>query len=215
MRTYRNVVFDTTGQTMEEIQCDSPQALQTLSVHESEPDIHKTDQIFCQNVEKIIDSKVFQLLIMALVTVDMIIVTIELTCSLDAVVQKDDQKRFEFINKLQICNLVVVSLFILEITTKIFVYRRRFWKCYELFDTAVILISFVLDVLHIVLKTPTTAAEFIIAARFWRIARIVNGTVYQIRSAKGEKLSRLLKENEAMKEEIKSLRLLLGNPSHK
>ena len=200
---------------MEEIQCDSPQVLHTLSVHESERDVHKTDRKFCQNVEKIIDSKVFQLLIMALVTVDMIIVTIELTCSLDAVVQKDDQKRFEFINKLQICNLAVVSLFILEITTKILVYRRRFWKCYELFDTAVIVISFVLDVLHIVLKTPTTAAEFIIAARFWRIARIVNGTVYQIRSAKGEKLARLLKENEAMKEEIKSLRLLLGNPSPK
>ena len=163
--------------------------------------------VSCNNFERIFESHVFQMMIVALVTIDMAIVAVELTCSLDVIVQKDDSKRAEFIRKLQICNLVVISLFMLEILTKILVYRRRFLKCYEIVDTVVIVVSFVLDIIHIVHVTPTTAAEFIIVARLWRVARIVNGTVYQIRSTKEEKIEKLLKENKALKEEIKSLKL--------
>ena len=162
----------------------------------------------CSSFERIFESHVFQMMIVALVTIDMAIVAVELTCSLDVIVQKDDRKRVEFIRKLQICNLVVISLFMFEILTKILVYRRRFLKCYEIVDTVVIVVSFILDIIHIVHVTPTTAAEFIIVARLWRVARIVNGTVYQIRSTREEKIEKLLKENKALKEEIKSLKLL-------
>ena len=208
--------------TMDEKQCDSLTNIEdqdSLSSHAkdnpSESDVGRTDKTFCQILENVFESQIFQLLILALVVIDMAIVTVELTCSLE-VVEKKNEDISTFVKKVKILNLVVISIFVLEIATKISVYRRRFLKCYELFDAAVIATSFILDIVSLNEAFPskhTTAAEFIIVARFWRIVRIVNGTIFQIRSTKEDKVKRLVKEIEALKEEIRSLRSRVPNVS--
>lgn len=160
----------------------------------------------CYEIEKIFESHLFHMIIIGLITFDILIVAIELTCTLDVVVKQDDDKRLKFIERLQIVNLIIVSVFVIEIIIKMAVYQKRFFTCYEVFDAIVIAISFVFDLLHCLHITIYSALEFVILGRLWRVARIVNGTVYQVRVTNQKKFARLKSESEELKKEINMLK---------
>ena len=57
---------------------------------------------------------------------------------------------------------------------KLAVFKLQFFKKYfEVFDGVVVIISFVLDIIPT--SNTAAAAELVILARLWRVARIING----------------------------------------
>ena len=61
-----------------------------------------------------------------------------------------------------------------QLMVKLAIFKLQFFKKYfEVFDGIVVIISFVLDVIPT--SDSTAAAELVILARLWRVARIING----------------------------------------
>lgn len=73
-------------------------------------------------------------------------------------------------------SLSIVSLFMIEISVKVIAFGLDFFKSkLEVFDAIVVIISFVLDVLSLVLEEQFAALQLLILLRLWRIVRVING----------------------------------------
>ena len=73
--------------------------------------------------------------------------------------------------------LVILAVFLVEIIIKLIFNTRVFLKTkLEIFDSIIVIVSFILDIVFFNSDT-TIAFQFILLLRFWRVARIVNGLV--------------------------------------
>lgn len=73
-------------------------------------------------------------------------------------------------------SLSILTIFLVEVGFKVFVYRREFfYHKFEVLDGIVVIVSFILDVVLIFLEHEFEAVGLLILLRLWRVARIING----------------------------------------
>uniref|UniRef100_A0A8C4R543 Voltage-gated hydrogen channel 1 n=1 Tax=Eptatretus burgeri TaxID=7764 RepID=A0A8C4R543_EPTBU len=100
-------------------------------------------------------------------------------------------------------SLSVLSLFVVELLVKLYVFRLEFLHHgLELLDAAVVLISFVLDIVYSLQHNAFDAAGFLVLLRLWRVVRIANGIVISVKGRARKKISALRNEKEALMEQL-------------
>ena len=73
-------------------------------------------------------------------------------------------------------SLAILTFFMMEIFFKIFVFRLEFFHHkFEILDTIVVVISFILDLVLLFREHQFEALGLLILLRLWRVARIING----------------------------------------
>lgn len=74
-------------------------------------------------------------------------------------------------------SIAILTFFMMEIFFKLYVFRLEFFHHkFEILDTIVVVISFVLDVVLLFHEHQFEALGLLILLRLWRVARIINGT---------------------------------------
>lgn len=73
-------------------------------------------------------------------------------------------------------SLSILTIFLVEVGFKVFVYRREFFHHkFEVLDGIVVVVSFILDIVLIFREHEFEAVGLLILLRLWRVARIING----------------------------------------
>lgn len=73
-------------------------------------------------------------------------------------------------------SLSILTIFLVEVGFKVFVYRREFFHHkFEVLDGIVVIVSFILDIVLIFREHEFEAVGLLILLRLWRVARIING----------------------------------------
>lgn len=73
-------------------------------------------------------------------------------------------------------SLALLSFFMMELVGKLYAYRIEFFHHkFEMFDGAVVVVSFVLDIVFIFHEDAFDGMGLLILLRLWRVARIING----------------------------------------
>lgn len=73
-------------------------------------------------------------------------------------------------------SFAILVFFMIEILFKIFVFHLEFFHHkFEILDTIVVVVSFVLDLILLFKKHQFEALGLLILLRLWRVARIING----------------------------------------
>lgn len=77
---------------------------------------------------------------------------------------------------LHYCSIAILSIFLLEICTKLFAMGKQFfYHKFEIVDAVIVIVSFALDIAFINSEGLSSAFGLIVLLRLWRIGRIVNG----------------------------------------
>lgn len=73
-------------------------------------------------------------------------------------------------------SFAILTLFMIEVFLKLFVFRLEFFHHkFEILDTFVVVVSFILDLVLLFQKHEFEALGLLILLRLWRVARIING----------------------------------------
>lgn len=73
-------------------------------------------------------------------------------------------------------SFAILTLFMMEVFLKLFVFRLEFFHHkFEILDTFVVVVSFILDLVLLFQKHEFEALGLLILLRLWRVARIING----------------------------------------
>lgn len=177
---------------------------------------------FREKLSALLHSTKFQIAIVALVVLDCLLVITELLVELE--ILKLHEHSYIAPKIIHSLSIFILSLFLVEIAAKLYAYRLSFFRHkMEMFDAAIVIISFGLDVAF---RDPESAANgsgLIIVLRLWRVARLLNGIVLTVKTQAERQLMRecklreklmqdLLKNRDycnALEQEISSLRELL------
>ena len=82
-------------------------------------------------------------------------------------------------------SIAILSMFVLESLVKLFAFGAAFLKLgWEVFDTLVVIVTFVLDVVMQHSHSSTNGLGLFIILRLWRVARILNSNYYLITLSK-------------------------------
>ncbi|XP_045617956.1 voltage-gated hydrogen channel 1 [Procambarus clarkii] len=142
-----------------------------------------------QQLQHFIRSTRCQVLVVALVVVDTMLVITELLLDLE---MNGTPSSIPFF--LHTLSLSVLALFIVEIGLKIYAYQFDFFTHKgDVFDAIVVIVALCLDGVYLHAHDAHTGVGLIIVLRLWRVARIQNAMVLQVKRA-GEK--RLFEEQQ-------------------
>jgi len=138
--------------------------------------IHSTtlrDKLF-----NILNGHTFQVIVIALVVVDICIVIATLLVDLQILIVPDSHLEITY-EVLHYTGLAILCLFVLEVMVKIYALQWKFFHhWWELFDAVVIIISFALDLAyHPGSNMEGNGFGLIIVLRLWRVVRVVNGII--------------------------------------
>lgn len=101
----------------------------------------------------------------------------------------------------------ILSIFIVEITAKIYAFRKEFFlHKLEVFDAIVVILSFGLDIAFRNSTGAINGSGLIIILRLWRVARILNGIVLSVKTQAEHKLSKEVHLREAVEQELAKCR---------
>ena len=121
-------------------------------------------------------SNKFQVLIVCLVILDCLLVIAELL--LDLKVFPNEANESIAPHVLHYASIGILGLFLIEICVRLAVFRLEFFKHkLELFDAAVVIVSFALDVQFRNNEGPESGAGLLIILRLWRVTRILNANI--------------------------------------
>ncbi|XP_040209388.1 voltage-gated hydrogen channel 1-like [Rana temporaria] len=131
-----------------------------------QPEPHQCRSSFKDGLKWLFSSPKYNMLILALVLIDVGLVIGELIL----------EKRHHNIKQIfHYFSMTIMSLFIVELAFKLLAFQLvLFSKWYELLDMVVVGLTFALDIIHLT-KEPTHEAQLLILFRLWNVARIVNG----------------------------------------
>lgn len=126
-------------------------------------------------IKSVLNSNCFQLIVISLVLVDTICVSSELIITIEN--NKYSLGYLKIIhNCLKYLGISILAAFLTEIFLKLIFNTREFFKSkLEIFDSIIIVISFVLDIVYF--NYDSAAFELITLLRLWRIGRIINGLI--------------------------------------
>ena len=126
-------------------------------------------------LQHVISSNKFQIGIVCLVIFDCLLVITELLMDLH-VFKMHHYSSQPVAEILHYMSVGILSLFIIEITLKIYVMRQDFFKHrMEVFDAIIVIVTFALDVALAKEEGLLSAIGLLIVLRLWRISSIVNG----------------------------------------
>ncbi|NXC19788.1 HVCN1 protein, partial [Corythaeola cristata] len=148
---------------------------------------------FQDMMKKLFSSHRFQILVVCLVVLDALLVLGELLMDLK-IIHPDKYnitpKVFHYLS------LSILTIFLVEVGFKVFVYRREFFHHkFEVLDGIVVVVSFILDVVLIFREHEFEAVGLLILLRLWRVARIINGIILSVKTRSEQQVSRLKQAN--------------------
>ncbi|XP_066465985.1 voltage-gated hydrogen channel 1 [Tiliqua scincoides] len=148
---------------------------------------------FREVMRKLFQSHKFQILIVCLVILDAVLVLGELLLDLKIIHPDKDEiapKVFHYLS------LSILTLFLVEVSFKLFVYRREFFHHkFEVLDAIVVVVSFVLDIVLLFREHEFEALGLLILLRLWRVARIINGIILSVKTRSEQQVSKLKQAN--------------------
>ncbi|OCT98426.1 voltage-gated hydrogen channel 1 [Xenopus laevis] len=145
----------------------------------------------------------FQIVIISLVILDALFVLVEVLLDLELLAEKVDHIIPEIFHYLSVS---VLSFFILEIAGKLYAFRLEFFHHkFEVFDAAIVVISFIIDIVYISREDIFNAVGLLILLRLWRVARIVNGVIVSVKSRAEEKIHKLEENQRSLLEKVTQL----------
>uniref|UniRef100_UPI00358F29B3 voltage-gated hydrogen channel 1 n=1 Tax=Myxine glutinosa TaxID=7769 RepID=UPI00358F29B3 len=157
------------------------------------PAIISPDRSFRDALRMIFGSQQYQVLVIFLVLLDAAFVLGELLIDVSSTGSE----------VLHYLSLSVLSLFMVELLIKLYVFRLEFLHHgLELLDAAVVLISFVLDIVYSLQHSAFDATGLLVLLRLWRVVRIANGIVISVKGRARNKISVLRNEKEALMEQL-------------
>ncbi|KFW83294.1 Voltage-gated hydrogen channel 1 [Manacus vitellinus] len=148
---------------------------------------------FQDMMKKLFSSHKFQIGVVWLVILDALLVLGELLMDLK-IIHPDKYnitpKVFHYLS------LSILTIFLVEVGFKVFVYRREFFHHkFEVLDGVVVVVSFVLDVVLIFREHEFEAVGLLILLRLWRVARIINGIILSVKTRSEQQVSKLKQAN--------------------
>ncbi|KAM6052486.1 Voltage-gated hydrogen channel 1 [Chlamydotis macqueenii] len=148
---------------------------------------------FQDMMKKLFSSHRFQILVVCLVILDALLVLGELLMDLK-IIHPDKYnitpKVFHYLS------LSILTIFLVEVGFKVFVYRREFFHHkFEVLDGIVVVVSFILDVVLIFREHEFEAVGLLILLRLWRVARIINGIILSVKTRSEQQVSKLKQAN--------------------
>ncbi|XP_043216743.1 voltage-gated hydrogen channel 1-like [Amphibalanus amphitrite] len=139
-----------------------------------------------ERLAHLVHSYRYQTVVIALVILDCICVIAELLIDLEIASAEGSHVVKTVLHNISIA---ILSLFLLEIPVKLYVYRLEYFRMpWELFDALVVIVSFSLDVAFRHSVGPINGAGLIIVLRLWRVTRILSGMVMSVRRHSEHKL---------------------------
>ncbi|XP_063081678.1 voltage-gated hydrogen channel 1 isoform X1 [Cavia porcellus] len=156
---------------------------------------------FRAKLRKLFSSHRFQVIIICLVVLDALLVLAELI--LDLKIIKPDKYAAKVFHWMSIA---ILAFFMIEISFKIFVFRLEFFHHkFEILDTVVVVISFILDIVLLFQEHQFEALGLLILLRLWRVARIINGIIISVKTRSERQLLRLKQMNIQLATKIQHL----------
>ncbi|XP_010295218.1 PREDICTED: voltage-gated hydrogen channel 1 [Phaethon lepturus] len=158
---------------------------------------------FQDMMKKIFGSRRFQILVVCLVILDALLVLGELLMDLK-IIHPDKYnitpKVFHYLS------LSILTIFLVEVGFKVFVYRREFFHHkFEVLDGIVVIVSFILDVVLIFREHEFEAVGLLILLRLWRVARIINGIILSVKTRSEQQVSKLKQANLKLATKVEQL----------
>ncbi|KAJ8414735.1 hypothetical protein AAFF_G00022580 [Aldrovandia affinis] len=154
---------------------------------------HQEPRNFRVSLRGLLSHDRFQITVVCLVILDAVFVLVELLMDLSII--KPDHRRIAP-QVLHLLSLSLLTIFMLELVGKVYAYRLEFFRYkFEVFDGAVVIVSFVLDIVYISHKDAFIAAGLLILLRLWRVLRIINGVLTSVKKQSNLKIQRLKEAN--------------------
>ncbi|XP_040202488.1 voltage-gated hydrogen channel 1-like isoform X2 [Rana temporaria] len=167
-----------------------------------QPEPHQCRSSFKDGLKWLFSSPKYNIVIVCLVVLDALFVVTEIVLDLELLVDKVDHiipKIFHYMS------LAIVSLFVLEILCKIIAFSVEFFhhKC-EVFDAAIVGVSFIIEVIYSTREDLFRAIGLLILLRMWRVVRIVLGSSLSVIKAE-DKIQKFKDKNEILLERVSQL----------
>ncbi|XP_004635971.2 voltage-gated hydrogen channel 1 [Octodon degus] len=158
---------------------------------------------FKAKLRKLFHSHRFQVIIICLVVLDALLVLAELILDL----QTTEPDKNKYVAQVFHCmSIAILAFFMIEIFFKIFVFRLEFFHHkFEILDTVVVVVSFVLDVVLLFWEHEFEALGLLILLRLWRVARIINGIIISVKTRSERQFLRLKQINIQLATKIQHL----------
>ncbi|NXV25441.1 HVCN1 protein, partial [Rissa tridactyla] len=158
---------------------------------------------FQDMMKKLFSSHRFQILVVCLVILDALLVLGELLMDLK-IIHPDKYnitpKVFHYLS------LSILTIFLVEVGFKVFVYRREFFHHkFEVLDGIVVVVSFILDIVLIFREHEFEAVGLLILLRLWRVARIINGIILSVKTRSEQQVSKLKQANLKLATKVEQL----------
>ncbi|NXX84278.1 HVCN1 protein, partial [Urocolius indicus] len=158
---------------------------------------------FQDMMKKLFSSHRFQILVVCLVILDALLVLGELLMDLK-IIHPDKYnitpKVFHYLS------LSILTIFLVEVGFKIFVYRWEFFQHkFEVLDGVVVAVSFILDVVLIFHEHELEAVGLLILLRLWRVARILNGIILSVKTRSEQQVAKLKQANLKLATKVEQL----------
>ncbi|CAL1534320.1 unnamed protein product [Lymnaea stagnalis] len=135
-----------------------------------------------QKLGRIITSTKFMLGVIALVSIDCLIVITETMVVFHLIRLEPTSFRDIVLMIFHVSSVTILSLFMIEIAVRIYVMRLSIFKHkLELFDALVVIVSFCLDIIYLGRDDAANSAGLLILLRLWRVTRILNGIVMSVK----------------------------------
>uniref|UniRef100_A0A2K6S9M0 Voltage-gated hydrogen channel 1 n=1 Tax=Saimiri boliviensis boliviensis TaxID=39432 RepID=A0A2K6S9M0_SAIBB len=158
---------------------------------------------FRGTLRKLFGSHRFQVIIICLVVLDTLLVLADLILELN-IIQTD--KNHYATKVFHYMSVTILSIFMMEIIFKLYVFRLEFFHHkFEILDAVVVVVSFVLDVVLLLRKHDFEALGLLILLRLWRVARIINGIIISVKTRSERQLLRLKQMNVQLAAKIQHL----------
>ncbi|XP_063239338.1 voltage-gated hydrogen channel 1-like [Bacillus rossius redtenbacheri] len=154
---------------------------------------------FREKARLLLESPKFHIAVLTLVVAELSMVVVELMIDASGVEKSWALEAVEL--TLKYASIAILSLFVLENLFTVYVLRCEFFrKCLEVFDTAVVVTSLVLEVYFLHRHDAANGVGILIALRLWRIVRVVNGIAVTVTAQSERKLD----EERELREEAQS-----------
>ncbi|KAI1900706.1 hypothetical protein AGOR_G00052660 [Albula goreensis] len=164
---------------------------------------HQEPQSIRGSLCRLFSHEKFQIAVVCLVILDVMFVLCELLMDLSIIKADDNHIAPQVFHAL---SLTVLTFFILELAGKVFAYGLEFFKHkFEVLDGAVVIVSFVLDIIYISHEDAFNATGLLILLRLWRVARIINGVLISVKSRSHRKIQKLKETNNHLVLQINEL----------
>ncbi|XP_052800010.1 voltage-gated hydrogen channel 1-like isoform X2 [Mya arenaria] len=147
----------------------------------------------------------FHVIVVCFVILDCLLVVAELLLDLKVFPSEANDSIAPHV--LHYCSISILGLFLIEILLRVIVFRLEFFKHkLEVFDAAIVIVSFALDILYRNNEGPESGVGLLIVLRLWRVTRIINGVILSVKVQADKRLKRERRLRDACEQELMKYR---------